>query len=86
MPDGGAPVTGVAILGSTGSIGRQTLEVIDSLPDRFEVRGLAAGHATDELHAQLAQYPSARAWSPAGRPAGLPDDRWSDGGLEALVT
>ncbi len=41
---------------------------------------------TDELDAQLARYPSARAWSPDGRPAGLPDDRWSDGGLEALAT
>ncbi|MDI3340173.1 MAG: hypothetical protein QJR03_06530, partial [Sphaerobacter sp.] len=27
----------LAILGSTGSIGRQTLAVVDSLPDRFDV-------------------------------------------------
>jgi 1-deoxy-D-xylulose-5-phosphate reductoisomerase len=33
----------VAILGSTGSIGRQCLSVVDSLPGRFEVVALAAG-------------------------------------------
>jgi 1-deoxy-D-xylulose-5-phosphate reductoisomerase len=32
----------IAILGSTGSVGRQTLEVIGWHPDRFEVVGLAA--------------------------------------------
>ena len=32
----------IAILGSTGSIGRQTLEVIQSLPDYFEVEVLTA--------------------------------------------
>ncbi len=31
------------ILGSTGSIGTQALEVIAANPDRFEVVGLAAG-------------------------------------------
>ena len=86
MPDAGGPATGVAILGSTGSIGRQTLEVIDSLPGRFEVRGLAAGHATADLDAQLARYPLAQAWSPEGRPPGISADRWSDGGLESLAT
>jgi 1-deoxy-D-xylulose-5-phosphate reductoisomerase len=33
----------VAILGATGSIGRQALDVIDRFPDRFEVFGLVAG-------------------------------------------
>jgi 1-deoxy-D-xylulose-5-phosphate reductoisomerase len=33
----------IAILGSTGSIGRQTLNVVESLPGRFRVCGLAAG-------------------------------------------
>ena len=35
----------VLILGSTGSIGTQALEVIAANPDRFEVVGLAAGGA-----------------------------------------
>jgi 1-deoxy-D-xylulose-5-phosphate reductoisomerase len=39
----------VLILGSTGSIGTQALEVIAANPDRFEVVGLAAGGANPEL-------------------------------------
>jgi 1-deoxy-D-xylulose-5-phosphate reductoisomerase len=33
----------IAILGSTGSIGRSTLSVVESYPDRFQVSTLAAG-------------------------------------------
>ena len=33
----------VAILGATGSVGRQALDVIDRFPDHFEVFGLASG-------------------------------------------
>ncbi|MEO3757366.1 1-deoxy-D-xylulose-5-phosphate reductoisomerase [Mycobacterium sp. B14F4] len=42
----------VLILGSTGSIGTQALEVIAANPDRFEVVGLAAGGANAELLAR----------------------------------
>ena len=49
----------VAVLGSTGSIGRQTLEVIGAHPDRFSVVALAAGHNTELLAQQ------ANAWRPA---------------------
>jgi 1-deoxy-D-xylulose-5-phosphate reductoisomerase len=34
----------IAILGSTGSIGRSTLSVVESYPDRFQVATLAAGN------------------------------------------
>ena len=78
-------MTGLAVLGSTGSIGRQTLEVVAALPDRFEVVGLAAGHADDRFGAQLAAWPRARAWAPGDRPAGL-EARWATGGLEELAT
>jgi 1-deoxy-D-xylulose-5-phosphate reductoisomerase len=44
--------TRVLILGSTGSIGTQALEVIAANPDRFEVVGLAAGGANAKLLAQ----------------------------------
>ncbi|WP_373281135.1 1-deoxy-D-xylulose-5-phosphate reductoisomerase [Nocardia araoensis] len=45
----------VLLLGSTGSIGTQALEVIAANPDRFEVVGLAArGGNTDLLAAQMA--------------------------------
>ncbi|CAM4283816.1 1-deoxy-D-xylulose 5-phosphate reductoisomerase [Mycobacterium basiliense] len=46
----------VLVLGSTGSIGRQALELIASNPDRFEVVGLAAGGANlDTLLRQRAE-------------------------------
>src|SRR5882672_10332602 len=37
----------IAILGSTGSIGRSTLSVVESYPDRFAVVSLAAGRNVD---------------------------------------
>jgi 1-deoxy-D-xylulose-5-phosphate reductoisomerase len=37
----------LAILGSTGSIGRSTLSVVESFPDRFEVAALASGRNLD---------------------------------------
>lgn len=42
----------VLILGSTGSIGTQALDVIAANPDRFEVVGLAAGGGNPELLAR----------------------------------
>lgn len=46
----------VIILGSTGSIGTQALEVIAANPDRFEVVGLAAGANRTLLESQSAQF------------------------------
>jgi 1-deoxy-D-xylulose-5-phosphate reductoisomerase len=46
----------VIILGSTGSIGTQALEVIEANPDRFKVVGLAAGKNTDLLFEQAAKF------------------------------
>jgi 1-deoxy-D-xylulose-5-phosphate reductoisomerase len=42
----------VIVLGSTGSIGTQALEVVAANPDRFELVGLAAGSDRDTLDAQ----------------------------------
>ncbi len=47
---------GIAILGSTGSIGTNTLKVVDRFPERFRVVGLAAGRQTDRLIEQIARY------------------------------
>src|SRR4029079_6852143 len=41
--EGQRPARGVALLGSTGSIGRQTVEVLAAHPDAFTVVALAAG-------------------------------------------
>ena len=40
----------VAVLGSTGSIGQQTLDVVRALPDVFSVIGLAAGQNLSLIH------------------------------------
>jgi 1-deoxy-D-xylulose-5-phosphate reductoisomerase len=47
---------GVAILGSTGSVGRQTLDVIDDHPERFRVVALAARTHSALFVEQVAQY------------------------------
>jgi 1-deoxy-D-xylulose-5-phosphate reductoisomerase len=52
----GYSVKRVAVLGSTGSIGRQTLEVINALPERFDVIGLAGGKNTTLLAEQIEQF------------------------------
>jgi len=46
----------VAVLGSTGSIGRQTLDVIRALPQRFRVVGLAAGKNLGLLAEQIKEF------------------------------
>jgi 1-deoxy-D-xylulose-5-phosphate reductoisomerase len=46
----------VAVLGSTGSIGRQTLEVISAHPHRFRIIGLAAGKNLDLLAEQINKF------------------------------
>src|SRR6516225_10299975 len=46
----------LAILGSTGSIGRQCLSVVDQLEGRFGVVALAAGSNVDELAGQIERY------------------------------
>jgi 1-deoxy-D-xylulose-5-phosphate reductoisomerase len=46
----------VIVLGSTGSIGTQALEVIAADPDRFEVVGLAAGTRRDLVAEQAARF------------------------------
>ena len=48
----------ISILGSTGSIGRSTLSVVESYPERFEVVGLAAGRNID------AAFEQAQRWKP----------------------
>ena len=79
-------MTGIAILGSTGSIGRQALEVVAALGDRFEVLGLAAGGSSSAFAEQLATWPVARAWHPGAASASVEPSRWADGGLEDLAT
>jgi 1-deoxy-D-xylulose-5-phosphate reductoisomerase len=46
----------ISILGSTGSIGRSTLSVVESYPERFEVIALAAGRNVEATLAQAQQW------------------------------
>jgi 1-deoxy-D-xylulose-5-phosphate reductoisomerase len=46
----------VAVLGSTGSIGRQALDVLSAHADRFEVVALATGTDAATLNEQIARY------------------------------
>jgi 1-deoxy-D-xylulose-5-phosphate reductoisomerase len=61
----------VAILGSTGSIGTQALDVISRHPERFEVVGLAAGRNVDLLAQQVALFKPAIVSSAVDGAAGL---------------
>ena len=60
----------IAILGSTGSIGRSTLSVVESYPERFQVITLAAGRNVDEAFEQ------AKRWKP--RVLSVADERDAD--------
>ena len=51
----------ISILGSTGSIGRSALAVVDAHPDRLQVVGLAAGENAELLAQQLERYRPRRA-------------------------
>ncbi|MCI0856181.1 MAG: 1-deoxy-D-xylulose-5-phosphate reductoisomerase [Chloroflexi bacterium] len=55
----------IVILGSTGSIGRQTLDVVREHRERFEVLGLAAGRNTTLLEKQAREFKPRMVW--AGR-------------------
>ncbi|MBI2916700.1 MAG: 1-deoxy-D-xylulose-5-phosphate reductoisomerase [Chloroflexi bacterium] len=46
----------LVVLGSTGSIGTQTLDVVRRFPDRFLVLGLAAGRRREELARQVQEF------------------------------
>lgn len=46
----------LVVLGSTGSIGRQTLDIVKTFPDKFELIGLAAGKNYDLLESQIEEF------------------------------
>jgi 1-deoxy-D-xylulose-5-phosphate reductoisomerase len=47
---------GIVVLGSTGSIGTQTLDIVRAMPERFRVAGLAGGGNTGLLARQLEEF------------------------------
>jgi 1-deoxy-D-xylulose-5-phosphate reductoisomerase len=55
----------IVVLGSTGSIGTQTLDVVRGLPDRFNVVGLAAGANLELLARQVEEFRPRMVWAAA---------------------
>jgi len=62
------PLIRFSLLGSTGSIGAQTLDVVRGMPGRFELLGLAAGRNLELLAAQAREFRPRYLWSSAGGP------------------
>jgi 1-deoxy-D-xylulose-5-phosphate reductoisomerase len=78
---------GVALLGSTGSIGRSALNVLERHADEFRVVALAANRNAAELTAQLGapSHPPAPCWSTRTPPGERPLDGGSVPAAPALL-
>ena len=92
----------LALLGSTGSIGTQTLEIVDACPNNFVIDSLSAGTNAKLMTEQIIKYrpkiasmsteAAARevrellAQSNAIGSADLPDIMWGDDGILAAAT
>lgn len=46
----------ISLLGSTGSIGTQTLDIVRQYPNQFQVVGLAAGRNVEMLAQQIREF------------------------------
>ena len=71
----------IVVLGSTGSIGRQTLDIVRAFPDEFDVVGLAGGNNTELLREQVAEFNPAHVWSAAADPSVIP----AEAGIRAFT-
>jgi len=50
------PIKKLAVIGSTGSIGQQVLDIVRDFPDKFRIIGLAGGKNIDLLSEQINQF------------------------------
>ncbi len=75
----------VAVLGSTGSIGRQVLDVLDSHADAFRVVALAGGDNAALLAEQVRRWRPAAVALAADAPIDLPAGTIREGGDDALT-
>ncbi len=77
---------GIAVIGSTGSVGRQTLDVIEHHPDRFLVVALAAGSNAEALAEQARRYqPDLVALDGTSSPVSLPPGQRMLSGTDGLI-
>lgn len=63
----------IVILGSTGSIGRQTLDIVRAFPNEFEIIGLAAGLNSNLLTKQIQEFKPKYFYSLSGIDPPIPD-------------
>ncbi|RSZ35279.1 1-deoxy-D-xylulose-5-phosphate reductoisomerase [Variovorax sp. 553] len=75
----------VTVLGSTGSVGVSTLDVISRHPERFEVFALSAATKVDELLAQCAQFSPKFAVMASAPHAVLLAEKLKQNGLKTAV-
>jgi len=76
----------LALLGSTGSIGRQTMEVVRALPERFRVIALAAGRNIDLLAEQVSEFcPEFVSYIASGSDDKEVKKRFSEAGCQVLA-
>lgn len=75
----------VTVLGSTGSVGVNTLDVIAAHPDRFEVFALSAATSVDTMLAQCARFKPRYAVMAHAPQAQLLADKLKDNGLVTQV-
>lgn len=73
------------MLGSTGSVGVSTLDVISRHPERFEVFALSAATKVDELLAQCAQFSPKFAVMASAPHAALLAEKLQQSGLKTVV-
>ena len=69
----------LVVLGSTGSIGQQTLDIVRALPGRFQVVGLAGGRNLTVLERQVEEFHPQYVYSTASQ-------GWSAGSLGQLIS
>lgn len=84
----GATKKMLAVLGSTGSVGTQTLDVVRALPSRFGVAGLSCNRNLETLARQIREFgPSLiNCNGSEAEKAALPQNGWRDCPLDELVT
>ncbi|HEV3231572.1 MAG TPA: 1-deoxy-D-xylulose-5-phosphate reductoisomerase, partial [Candidatus Dormibacteraeota bacterium] len=74
----------VALLGATGSIGRQVVEVVEEFPERFQLVSIASGSDVEGLSRLRVRYPDAYA-AVASPAAGVKVPEGIEVGPEAIV-
>jgi len=84
----------LAVLGSTGSVGEQTLSVVEAFPERYRVVSLAAGRNVEKLAEQVRRFRPARVSLADAQGAAALRERlgglavevgWGPEGLEAVA-